>query len=142
MPQNSLFRASRATTPGVQRQLLAFLAVGVLNTAFGYIVFTAFILMRFTITQSLVVSTVLGTLFNYFSMGRLVFSVRSLDRLPYFAAFYLLTFLFNLWSLRLLQAHGVATLLAQALLLPLMVALTFTVNKLLVFRRDPLKLPQ
>ena len=45
-----------------------------------------------------------------------------------------LTFLVNLWSLRGLIATGLSPLLAQAIVLPLGILLTFLLNKLLVFR--------
>jgi putative flippase GtrA len=119
-------------SPG-QRQFAKFVMVGVLNTAFGYGVFSLLVLLKVDAGISLFASTIMGILFNYMTTGRLVFLARGLGRLPYFVAVYGLTFLFNLWSLKLLLSHGVKPLLAQALLLPVMVVTSFTLNKLLVF---------
>lgn len=119
--------------PG-QRQFVKFILVGILNTAFGYGVYSALVLLKVDASISLFASTVMGILFNYMTTGRLVFLARGIGRLPYFMAVYGLTFLFNLWSLRLLLSHGVKPLLAQALLLPLMVITSFTLNKIFVFR--------
>jgi putative flippase GtrA len=123
-------------------QFLRFLAVGGLNTLFGYGLFSLLVLATVTPGVALFAVTVAGILFNYFTTGQLVFLARGLRRLPHFAAFYLLTFFFNLWSLRLLQSHGVSPLLAQALLLPVLVILTFAGNKFLIFRFEAQKSPQ
>ena len=139
MPRKFISSLIGGLASETQLQFLSFLVVGLLNTAFGYLVFSVFVHLHFTVVHSLIASTLLGTLFNYFSTGRLVFLVRGLHRLPHFVAFYLLTFLFNLWSLRLLQSHGVSPLLAQAFLLPALVVLTFAGNKFIIFRFESQK---
>ena len=115
-------------------QLLRFLAVGALKTLFGYVMFSLLVLAGVAPGLALFVGTLVGLLFNYFTTGRLVFAARGLGRLPWFVAVYGLTFLVNLWSLRSLIATGLSPLLAQAIVLPLVILLTFLLNKLLVFR--------
>lgn len=115
-------------------QLLRFLAVGALNTLFGYVMFSLLVLAGVVPGLALFVGTLVGLLFNYFTTGRLVFAARGLGRLPWFVAVYGLTFLVNLWSLQALIATGLSPLLAQAIVLPLVILLTFLLNKLLVFR--------
>ena len=117
-----------------QRQFIKFLAVGALNTGIGYGTFALLILMKLRPGLSLFLATTFGVLFNYMTTGRLVFSTKGLGRLPIFAAVYGLTFLLNLWSLRLLLSKGATPFLAQAVLLPLMVILNFALNKIFVFR--------
>ena len=119
--------------PG-HRQFVIFLIVGVLNTGVGYGLFVLFVLIKLRPGISLFLATALGVLFNYLTMGRLVFAARGLGRLPYFVAVYGLTFVLNLWSLRFLLSAGFSPILAQAILLPLMVVLNFALNKLLVFQ--------
>lgn len=116
------------------RQFLRFLAVGILNTAFGYGIFAMLVLARLEPGLALAVATATGAIFNYFTTGRLVFASAGLGRLPRFVAVYGLTFLINLWSLRSLTAAGLSPLPAQAIMLPVMVILTFVLNKFLVFR--------
>lgn len=115
-------------------QFLRFLAVGVLNTLFGYGVFSALVLVHLEPGLALFIATVAGVIFNYFTTGRLVFAASGMGRLPRFVAVYGLTFLVNLWCLRELTAAGLSPLPAQAIMLPVMVILTFVLNKLLVFR--------
>jgi putative flippase GtrA len=119
------------------RQFVRFLAVGGLNTLFGYGVFSLLVLAGLAPGVALLVATVLGVLFNYFTTGKIVFSAQGLGRLPWFAAVYGLTFLANLWSLKALISAGLSPLLAQAILLPVMVVVTFILNKFLVFRAAP-----
>ena len=119
------------------RQFIRFLAVGGLNTLFGYGVFSLLVLAGTAPGLALLVATVLGVLFNYFTTGRIVFAARGWGRLPRFAGVYGLTFLANLWSLKSLIAAGLSPLLAQAILLPVVVIATFALNKFLVFGSAP-----
>lgn len=54
-------------------KLLRFVGTGVLNTVFGYVVYAALILLGLPYLTALLVATVLGVIFNYFSFGRMVF---------------------------------------------------------------------
>jgi putative flippase GtrA len=117
-----------------ENRLLRFLAVGALNTLFGYCVFSLLVLSGLAPGVALAAGTVLGLVFNYFTTGRLVFAARGLGRLPWFIAVNGLTFLINLWSLRGLIAGGLSPFVAQAIVLPIIILLSFALNKLLVFR--------
>ena len=119
------------------RQFFKFLAVGALNTLFGYGVFSTLIVLGMNAGLSLFIATLSGVLFNFFSTGRLVFASREIRRLPYFAAVYGLTFLINLWCLKILTATGLRPLLGQAMLLPVVTVLSFALNKIFVFRYTP-----
>jgi putative flippase GtrA len=118
-----------------QRQFARFLAVGLLNTAVGYSIFALLVMLKLDPGAALFVATALGGLFNYFTTGKLVFLARGFGSLPLFLAVYGLTFLVNLWSLKMLLAAGLVPIAAQAILLPLMVVLGFALNKILVFRK-------
>lgn len=54
-------------------RLVRFLATGVLNTAFGYGVYALFVALGMPYLPALVVATVLGVIFNFFSFGKLAF---------------------------------------------------------------------
>jgi putative flippase GtrA len=119
------------------RQFIRFLAVGGLNTLFGYGVFSLLVLAGLAPGVALLLATLLGVLFNYFTTGRIVFASQGWGRLPGFACVYGLTFLANLWSLKGLIAAGLSPLLAQAILLPVIVVANFALNKFLVFGSAP-----
>jgi putative flippase GtrA len=112
-------------------QVVRFLAVGVLNTAFGYVIFAAGILAGLPSGIALAIAMVIGVIFNFFTLGRLVFDSRDHTRLPRFVGVYALTYvvLLGLW-----ERAGVGPLLAQLACLPVTVSLTFVLMRFLVFR--------
>jgi len=73
-------------------------------------------------------------IFNFFTLGRLVFDSRDPSRLPRFVGVYALTYVVNLAMLALWQRIGVGPLLAQLACLPVTVSLTFVLMRFLVFR--------
>lgn len=115
------------------RRFARFLCVGALNTAFGYGVFAALILIGASSGPALAASTTAGVLFNYLTTGRLVFGRRGLGRLPAFVGVYALIWLVNVAALRSLEGWDMSPLAAQALLTPPMVVFSYLLNKLIVF---------
>lgn len=113
-----------------------FLLVGGLNTLFGYGLFTAFYLTSHMRQSSLVAATVFGVLFNFFTTGRLVFANRGFKTMVPFFLGYGMVLLVNMALLEVLVRAGVATLVAQAITLPLVVALSYLINRYAVFARD------
>ena len=72
-----------------------FLAIGGLNTAFGYLSYTAFVLAGAPLWLAVGGSTVLAFLFNFISYGGVVFGSTSYLLLPRFLIFYLLLGVLN-----------------------------------------------
>jgi len=116
------------------RQIVRFLAVGVLNTAFGYAIFAGGVLAGLSSGIALAIAMVIGVIFNFFTLGRLVFDSRDPTRLPRFVGVYALTYVVNLGMLTLWEKAGVGPLLAQLACLPVTVSLTFVLMRFLVFR--------
>jgi putative flippase GtrA len=105
---------------GGWRRVLRFLAVGGVNTGFGYACYAGFVLAGAPLWIAVGGSTVLAFLFNFMSYGGLVFRSTSLRRLPRFLFFYLGLGGLNFVLLRLLTRAGLGALLAQAMLLPVL----------------------
>ncbi|MFC4276054.1 GtrA family protein [Achromobacter aloeverae] len=57
-------------------RLARFFGVGVLNTLFGYLVYAGLLLLHASPLIALLLGTLCGVIFNYFSIGRLVFRQR------------------------------------------------------------------
>jgi putative flippase GtrA len=55
-------------------RLVKFLGAGVLNTAFGYAMYAALLFFNMPYLAALLLATVAGVVFNYFSFGRMVFN--------------------------------------------------------------------
>jgi len=113
---------------------LRFLAVGGLNTAFGYASYAALVLLGAPLWLAVGGSTLLGLCFNFFSYGGLVFGRTSYVLLPRFVVFYLAVYVINFVLLKLLTKLDIGPLWAQALLLPLLAIGGFVVMRKFVFR--------
>src|SRR5262245_31321361 len=116
----------------VDGQFSRFLMIGCLNTAVGYGLFAAFILLGLPSALALLIATVIGVLFNYWSTGRLVFARRASSRLWLFVLCYAVIYVVNRSFVRR-ERMSVPALLPQALLSPPIVGLAFLLNKYLVF---------
>lgn len=119
---------------GVERRFLLFLAVGGLNTLFGYGLFVALVALRLPIPVAMLLSTVGGVLFNFRTTGGIVFASRDASRIVRFVAVYALLYGANLAGLNALMAMGLGVYLASALLLAPMALLAYALNKTFVFR--------
>ena len=113
------------------RLRLRFIAVGLLNTAFGYAAFAVLIRLGIGPGPALVGATLLGIAFNFQTSRRLVFRAHG----PWlrFVAVYGAVFCINWLLLRAAQAQGIAPLWAQAMIVLPMAALSFAGQRLFVF---------
>lgn len=104
-----------------------FLATGLLNTAFGYGIYAALVLAGMPYLPALVLATILGVVFNYFSFGRLAFKAKTdAAGMPRFFGAYGVALAFNaalLWGAH--NALGLGPLLAQLVCIPPTVVVTF-----------------
>lgn len=57
-------------------RIVRFFGVGVLNTFFGYGIYAVLIFANLPYLVALFMATVAGIIFNYFSLGRMVFKAR------------------------------------------------------------------
>ncbi len=114
-------------------QFTKFLAVGVLNTAFGYGVFALLIFAGVRPMPSLAITYVVGVTFNFITTGRFVFDHLHRSALLRFIAAYVVVFLVNAGLYEILAASGITPLVAQAICLPIMAVLSFFIFKFHVF---------
>ncbi|PPD46599.1 MAG: polysaccharide biosynthesis protein GtrA [Methylocystis sp.] len=110
-----------------------FLVVGVGNTLFGYGVFYLLLGAGLAPTPALALATLIGVVFNFFTTGRVVFASADSTLLWRFACVYVVVFVVNAALLEWVVALGVAPAAAQALLLAPCVALSYLLNRTLVF---------
>ena len=115
-------------------RFLRFLVVGVLNTGVGYALFAVMILGGSGPFAAAAGATALGALFNFQSIGGLVFRRRELRLLPRFLAVYVGQCGANIVMLAALGGIGLGPLLAQFLLLPFLATGTYLAMQSFVFR--------
>lgn len=114
-------------------KFVKFLFVGVINTLFGYTIFTLLIFLKLDYRFALLIATIFGVLFNFKTIGILVFETRSNRLIIRFFAVYLSIYLLNIGSLQITNFLGINVLLAQAILLLPLAIVSYFLNKRFVF---------
>lgn len=117
-------------------EFIRFLIVGLLNTLFGYGVFVVVVALGAGIGLALVVSTILGVLFNFQTTRRLVFRSKAAGLLGRFVAVYGVSLAINYLALRALAQTGLPAWIAQGILILPLALLTFVLQRQFVFGRD------
>jgi len=124
----------KITAAMLDPRLLRFAAVGVLNTAFGYLIYAVMLWVGLNYAAAAAVGTVLGVLFNFKSTGRLVFGSNDNRLLFRFIGVYVLVYLANVLGLTLLTRLDLSAYMAGLLTLLPAAGLGFLLNKRYVFR--------
>jgi putative flippase GtrA len=117
-------------------KFIKFLFVGALNTAFGYACFAFFVWVGFGVVLAPLFSTVLGILFNFKTIGILVFRKNDNSLLPHFFAVYAIVYVCNVVGLKIAAYCGLHNLYIAGFILVLPLALlAFYLNRRFVFER-------
>jgi putative flippase GtrA len=125
------------------KQVIRFILVGGLNTLFGFLVYSGFILLDSPTWVALLGSNVAGIIFNFFTIGGMVFFDLSPMRFPLFVLSYTAVYVINLELIDLVIAisHGrIAAMehgriVAQAILVLPMAVLSYLILRNYVFRK-------
>ena len=127
---NRLLRSNR---------FMRFLVAGAINTLFGFLVYSAAILFGAPVWLALLIGTVCGTLFNFFSFGGYVFHDIGLNRLPRFVFCYLAIYFLNLMLIDWLLLWVENPIFAQGILtLPVAVLAYIVMARFVFFQKPPL----
>ena len=86
---------------------------------------------------AVIAATILGALFNFQSIGRLVFGQSGRRLLPRFLAVYSGQCALNILALRALATAGLPPLVAEALVLPPLAVLTYLAMRRFVYGSRP-----
>lgn len=116
-------------------RFIRFLLVAALNTIFGYSLFAALILFGIHYPIAAAIGTILGILFNFQTTGRLVFQSHHFSLIFRFFAVYGISYVVGVLLLRWADHHGISVLVAAAVLAVPMGFFSYTLQRLLVFRR-------
>jgi putative flippase GtrA len=115
-------------------QFARFLLVGGLNTLVGYAIYALGLAASLPPEIALIGAFAFGIGFNYLTYGRLAFRRTGPGTFARFAFAYIILYGINVGALHIAFRLGATPLIAQAAVLPFMVALTFVIFKLTVFR--------
>lgn len=115
-----------------------FIGVGLLNTAVGYGIYAILILLTVPYLAALLMATVMGVIFNYFSIGRLVFKAPGgLIVFGKFIAAYGVVYAINAAALEILIKHfQFNPYIGQALCVPLSVMISWLLMNNWVYKKD------
>jgi putative flippase GtrA len=115
-------------------QFTRFVAVGVLNTSFSYMVYAIGLAFGFHFAFANLIAMVSGTLFSFVTQGRLVFNHRGFGRYGRFLSIWVCIWLFNVALVGALMAFlDIGAYVAGAIALVPMVVLSFALQRLWVF---------
>ncbi len=114
-------------------RFIRFLIAGVLNTLFGFLIYSALIIAGVPVSIALLGSTVVGTFFNFVTTGKYVFRDLTPARLPRFLLCYLLVYCVNLMLIALLMKWIGSKILAQALLALPIALISYTLMARIVY---------
>ncbi len=114
--------------------IVRYILVGILNTGFGYSIFALLVFVNVHYSLAVLISTILGVLFNFKTIGCLVFNNRENALLFKFISVYAATYVLNVLGLKLLGALQLNLYAAGALLLIPVTAVSYLLHRFYVFR--------
>ena len=118
----------------LNNKLTRFFLVSGLNTVFGYGLFAVLLFVGLAYPFALLVSTIAGILFNFKTIGNLVFKSNDNKLILKFIGVYGVTYLSSLGVLTLLKQLDINLYLGYMLLVVPMGLLAFLLNKKFVFQ--------
>ncbi len=113
-----------------------FVVVGVLNTAFSYLMYAAFLFIGLGYQVANFLSLIVGILFSFKTQGHLVFNNPNNRLFGRFVVSWVLIYLCTIAIIGWIMAFGFDAYLAGALALPFSVGLGYLFQKYFVFRRS------
>ena len=115
-------------------EIVRFGLAGAANTAFGFAVYAALVLLGLPPFAALLLATVAGVFFNFFTFGAYAFRQLQARRLPRFLIAYGLIYLFNLALLEAVRANtGLGPIVSQLACLVVVAPTAYLVLKAKVF---------
>ena len=116
-------------------QFVTFLFVGVLNTLVGYLLYVFFVWVGCNYIFAPLFSTILGVLFNFKTIGVIVFKSHNNRLLGKFFGVYGIVYVCNVLGLKCLDRVGITNMyIAGAILVLPLALLGFGLNKKWVFK--------
>lgn len=116
-------------------RVIRFGYMGVLNVAINYAIYAGLVLLDVNSQIALLAGTVVSVAFAYVVGTRVVFGNRGFASLPRFAGVYVVMYFLNAGGLAAVERAGVGPLLAQLLLIPPIVTISYILQRTVVFGR-------
>lgn len=122
----------------LKQQIVRFIAVGVVNTLFGYSIYALLIYIGLNYMVAVLFATVAGVLFNFKTIGHFVFDSTDRSLLLKFIMVYGVVYGINIGLIRLFSQWSIDYYTAGLLAIVPCAAISFILNKRFVFREQKL----
>jgi len=114
-------------------RFIKFLFVGIINTIFGYSIFATLIILRLDYQYALLLATICGVMFNFKTIGTLVFKTKNNELIFRFIGVYCLIYILNVELIKIINSFGINILISQAMLVLPLAVISYVLNKKFVF---------
>jgi putative flippase GtrA len=118
----------------IDKKIFKFLAVGLLNTLFGYSCYALLLFAGLHFSVAALFSTILGVLFNFKTIGIMVFNNSNNFLIFKFVGVYCVIYFINIFFLNIFNTYKFNMFLAGAIMVLPMALLSFVFHKYLVFK--------
>jgi len=130
-----LFKKNENECFKVYKQFLRFIIIGMVNTLFGYGVYSILLFLKIHYSFAVIIATIIGLCFNFFTIGKYVFKISRLKLIAKFSLVYAVIILLNIIGIKLLVETGLNPFSSGACLIFPLAILTFILNKMVVFEK-------
>ena len=118
----------------IDRTFIRFVLIGLLNTAFGVGLYCFFVYLGMSYRSAVLLSTVLGVLFNFKTIGTFVFKNTSNRLIFRFILAYVIIYFINVGLIRLLlELTDINEYIAGIIATPIVAIASFVLQKHFVF---------
>ena len=118
----------------IDMQLIKFILVGIINTLFGYGVFALFLFLGLHYTVCVILSTIIGILFNFKTTGIIVFNNHDNRLIFKYFCVYGIICLLSMLLLRFAEIIKFNLYIAGFIITCIMPLISFTLQKRWVFK--------
>ncbi|NDV64457.1 GtrA family protein [Bacteroides sp. 224] len=120
----------------VNTEIIRFICVGIINTLFGVGLYCLFIYLGLSYKFSVLLSTILGVLFNFKTIGTFVFKNKENKLIFKFIISYTITYFINIGLIRiLLMFEGTNEYTAGIFSTPIVAIISYIIQKNFVFKK-------
>jgi len=116
-------------------QFTKFIIVGVLNTIVGYGIYWVILQLGINFTIAAFVSTFIGTIFNFFTTGRLVFNSKNNTLFYKFVFVTIFLYLISIAGISFIHNFDISYEIAGAIIIIPRAILSYILNKNVVFKK-------
>lgn len=124
----------RAISSLTEKTFIRYILTGVLNTLVGYSFFVVFIFFSFHYSLAIFLATCLGVVFNYFTLGRLVFKNLNKKIFPKFVLGYVFLYILNVLLCKFQLLIYTNVLVSGFISLLLVSVIGYLFNKKIIFQ--------